>query len=204
MANDQKKIACIGWGSLVWAPRDLPLVDEWRNDGPSLPVEFARESGDAPGTRRITLVICPEAPRVTTYWATLDASTINVARDQLGVREYKDATAKWIAKNVGFWDERTDTSFGLEEKIIATWAMANGLAGAVWTNLPCGFRESRETMPQSEAVVAYLRALGPEDRLGAEEYVRNAPGQIDTPYRRAIEDALGWTSRISARREGGT
>lgn len=46
-------IACIGWGSLIWDRRNLDVDGVWRVDGPMLPVEFARQSGDG----RVTLVL---------------------------------------------------------------------------------------------------------------------------------------------------
>jgi len=27
-------IVCLGWGSLIWDHRDLPIGGGWRNDGP--------------------------------------------------------------------------------------------------------------------------------------------------------------------------
>lgn len=195
-ANDA--IACLGWGSLVWDPRDLPCLGNWHNDGPLLPIEFARASGgkkrDDPA-EKITLVICPNTPQIRTYWTLLNVVDIHTARKRLAVREYVGADAAWTEANIGFWDRATRKSYGLEAETIAAWAAAVGLAGVVWTNLTFGLKTSRGVMPSAEEVVAFLRALDPTKQPEAEGYIRQAPAQIDTAYRRLIERELGWSRR---------
>lgn len=193
--TDSRRIACIGWGSLVWDPRELPRLGEWRDDGPLLPVEFARESGDEPEKRRITLVICENAPRVPTCWSLLDVEDMAAARHALALREHGEPTPSWTRKNIGFCDLVAGTNAGREAETIAAWAANAGLAGVVWTDLPCGFRQSRRVMPDADAVIAYLRNLNGAALQGAEEYVRKAPAQVDTAYRRRIVEALGWSYR---------
>lgn len=188
LMDAQKKIACIGWGSLVWNPGMLPHLGGWHQDGPMLPVEFARESAD----RRITLVICKNVREVQTLWTLLDANDIDSARQQLGLREYDAAKPKWIEANIGFWEKSHGTSHGDGADAIATWAKARDLAGVVWTNLGCGFRASRGIVPSGAEVVAHLRGLDCEERANAEEYVRKTPRQVSTAYRDLIAAELGW------------
>jgi hypothetical protein len=186
-------IACIGWGSLVWDPRDLPRHGSWRNDGPFLPVEFARESG-AKGNQRgnkITLVICPESARVQTYWILLDAPDLSTARKHLATRE---GISKNWETDIGFVDCVSGYRNGLEADTITAWASAMGLAGVVWTNLPCKFN-GQHVMPSEADVIAFLRELDDINRAPAERYIREAPTQIDTPYRQLIEKKLGWLRR---------
>ncbi len=47
------KIAVLAWGSLVWDPRELHAAAPFAPNGPLLPIEFCRVSGDG----RLTLVI---------------------------------------------------------------------------------------------------------------------------------------------------
>ncbi|WP_028219516.1 hypothetical protein [Paraburkholderia oxyphila] len=183
-------IACLGWGSLVWDSRDLPSKGNWHNDGPLLPVEFARESGAKKNQRgdKITLVICPNSARVRTYWVLLDVPDLTVARKCLAARE---GIPKNWETDIGFADRVSGHAHGLEADTIAAWADANSLTGVVWTNLPSKF-DGQHLMPSEAEVVAFLRALDGTNRTAAERYVRNAPTQIDTPYRQAIEQNLGW------------
>jgi hypothetical protein len=78
-----QRIAVVGWGSLIWDPRQLPLVSPWHPDGPELPVEFARVSRDG----RLTLSLCEGAADVRTLWAVMSCGTLDEARQHLAGRE---------------------------------------------------------------------------------------------------------------------
>lgn len=172
-------VACLGWGSLIWDPGKLPVHGEWLEDGPMLPLEFARESKDG----RMTLVIVEQGAPVTTLWAELDVANIKEAVWALVERE----EAEWIG-SIGRWplDDRPHR-FSAE---IGAWAQGKGLDGVVWTDLKAGFRPDRAWVPTLEEVVSHLSSLTGEARKKAAHYLFNAPTQIATPYRPELQRLL--------------
>ena len=178
-------IACLGWGSLVWDPRELPVQGKWFEDGPLLRVEFARQSSDG----RLTLVLLPAGTEVRSLWASFSVSDIAEARKALGKRE-------------GLYDKNHETQIAIwsaadkrvsDPSSIGAWAQGLGLNGAVWTALPPRFRGEDGRVPTAEEAVQYLRDLPHEQRRNAERYIRMAPRQVDTLYRRRFELEFGWT-----------
>jgi hypothetical protein len=177
-------IVCLGWGSLIWSQKTLPVTGAWQPDGPDLQVELARESRDKP----ITLVICDGVPAVRTLWAVLDVETLEAAKQVLATREgVKLANIKY---SIGWWSP-TAASEHPGAAAIGQWAAGRDIRGVVWTALKPKMGEEYRT-PTQEEVVQHLSGLQGTERDVAEEYIRLAPRQIMTPYRTAIEDALGW------------
>lgn len=177
------KIACLGWGSLIWDPRTLPVRRPWFTDGPLLPIEFARHSGGD----RITLVIVRGVAPVRTLWALMSVSDLETAKRELAQRE---GTPK---RNIGYWSPASKS--GEDEVVDAMehWAVRQGLDAVIWTALGPKFGEEIGKIPSIDEVISFLRALPHERRQYAEQYIRMAPLQIDTEYRRQIERKLNWT-----------
>ena len=179
------RIACLGWGSLVWNPGGLPIQREWFKDGPLVPVEFLRKSENG----RITLVLHDSAVPVRALWAIMDSADVQVAREALRAREgvYNANFDRDIrAWSVG--DENAPTLIPEVDK----WARARGVDAVVWTALGPKFQRN-DDVPTAGQVIDHLRALQGRTREEAERYIRRAPAQIDTRYRREIESALNWT-----------
>lgn len=175
-------IACLGWGSLVWDPCKFVTRGGWLCDGPSVPVEFKRKSADG----CITLVIDSDAVRVQVLWSLMPCDDLEQAIDALRNRE--GLTSKSWRRHIGIWQPSTDepqTIPGLK-----SWAKDRGLDAVIWTALPA--KLDNLSSPSSIQVVQYLKALSGPERQRAERYVRCAPRQIDTQYRREIEAVLGW------------
>jgi hypothetical protein len=180
------KIACLAWGSLVWDPRQLPIRREWFEDGPFVPVEFARQSDDG----RITLVIDPKAKPVRVLWAHMHS--VNLADAQRALRDREGIRARnWLSR-IGSW--RTGDSPPRDIPELPQWAEARNLDAVVWTALQVRFKGDHRS-PSVQEVIEYLRGLTGDTLVRAREYVERAPRQIDTAYRRRIEAALGWACR---------
>ncbi len=180
------RIAVLGWGSLVWDPRELPIQRESFKDGPLVHVEFARQSKD----NRITLVLDAKALPVRSLWAIMNCTELEDARGALQKRE------DCKSKDIHDWpngDPTRDLIYDLE-----TWAASCGVEAVIWTGLPPKFKDKMRRTPTIEQVLEHLNSLPCAERDCAERYIRNTPRQIDTPYRRKIETNLGWTHNDDA------
>lgn len=178
-------IACLGWGSLVWDSRELRIQCPWLGDGPSIHVEFARQSQDG----RITLVLTPTDKPVQSLWTVMDETVLALAKADLRKRE--GISENNTNKHIGTWSVG-DASPSLIPDL-AEWATARGVDHVVWTNLPPKF-ENNEEIPSETQVLSYLSQLSDAKRATAENYIRMAPKQICTAYRRGIEVTLQWTA----------
>lgn len=179
------KIACLAWGSLVWEPKDLLIRQPWFNDGPLLPIEFCRQSLDG----RITLVITPEKPPVRTLWALSSVKLLNEAIESLRSRENIPTKNKDI--HVGRWANGTTPKNDIEKEI-SDWAKEKRLDAVVWTALPPKFNGTNNVIPSIDDLITYFKSLAFEKRRNTEMYIRKAPIQIDTDYRRYFQTEFGW------------
>lgn len=205
------RIACLGWGSLVWDPRSLPLERDkprWFTDGPELPVEFARQSSDG----RITLVIVPPnasepVQAIQVLWAFMTCATVDEAHEALARREWGTGpvpphwTGKnwinWKTANIAKWTKAAGGNSAYSPKI-GVWANVKGLDALVWTVLPPQFAGVRR-VPTCAEVLGYLQ--GPSAPAIAKDYICKTPPQIRTDYRTAIENVLHWTCDRSATKD---
>ena len=180
-------IACLGWGSLIWSPQELPIQRSWFEDGPLVRVEFVRRSMNG----RITLVLHKDTKPVRSLWALMTVDNLVDAKEKLVAREgcQKSAVKSW-----------SQDCSNPEQRCILdldAWAKSRSIDHVIWTALlPKFFDKNLQELtrdPTSDQVIQYLKRLRGCERDHAEEYVRRAPRQIDTQYRRDIEATLGWS-----------
>ena len=184
------KSAVLAWGSLVWDPRDLQTTAEFAPNGPLLPIEFCRVSGDG----RLTLAIDETFGAVCkTYSAPSAIEDLDSAIENLRLREGMPN-----ARGIGF----VEAASGKQSEIamqshpeavatIAAWATAMGYDAAIWTALAGNFDEpGKGGEPFSvTAAIRYLETLKGEDAAKfarALAYIRNAPPEVETPVREEV------------------
>lgn len=177
-------IACVGWGSLIWRPETLKIQKKWFEDGPILPIEFSRISDDD----RVTLIIDKEGTPVSTLWALMTTNDLSIAIASLKERE--KVTNDNTIKSVLITDRDADEI----KSVIIKWLITKHLDAAIWTGLSFS-KKTNFKRPTIDFILNHLKnKLDYNQRKVAEEYIRKAPKQIDTEYRRKIEFAFGWTS----------
>ena len=180
------KIAVLGWGSLIWEPRNLPLKSDWMQGGPELPLEFSRISKDG----RLTLVIDMEnGERVPSRYAISERKDLGDAIADLRDREGT------IRKHIGLLEIFSNTCSRKEFPEHANvfdemeeWCKANSFDAVIWTALPSQFKlETGESFTVDNAI-KYLRSLPTTVRANALKYIKNAPTEVHTPVRKKTED----------------
>lgn len=177
------RIACLAWGSLVWKWEPLQLASSWSEDGPALPIEFARE-GDG---GELATALCTGVSDVQCLWALLAEPDLRTACEQLRVREQIPAK-----RRDGIGCIPTLDASSVYDARIARWAEARDIDGVVWTALPPRSKGVEGRMPTVDEAVTYLQGLQGEVLAHAEDYVRRVPRSIATGYRTVIERRLGW------------
>lgn len=173
------KIAILGWGSLIWQPKDLEFNIEfgWKQDGPILPIEFARISKDG----RLTLVITESGTKVPVLYALSKFQSLDEAILDLAIREGSGR------KSIGYYDKSSDVfspaTFGFKTNILE-WINQMNFDAVIWTDL--------SEKLESRNPVEYLKTLTGHKYTLAEEYIRRTPVQIKTDLRSKIEKELNW------------
>ncbi len=193
------RYAILGWGSLIWDLDNLtPHVrGGWAmGSGPALPIEFTRVSPK----RKRALVLCLDAAHGVGCATNVIASVrdgIGAAVTDLARRER--APEKFIGAVCLASGQATGTGPEVVEGV-RRWCLAEGWAGAVWTDLPSNFADQLGEAFSVPRAINYLRTLTGDGLDEAVRYIENAPAATDTPLRRALLAETWW--RGEARRLG--
>lgn len=179
------RIAILGWGSLLWeGGQEFDNWHEpWQLDGPILKIEFSRVSGRRQGA--LTLVIDPEHGTPTTVaWCLSKREKLDDTICDLRSRE------ETTIENIGriCIDKQTVVPIATDkEDPQVVWARVRKLDGVVWTALKGNFEETAKKPFSVDAVVAYVKTLGPAGKVKAAEHVWRAPEFVHTPVRSALQ-----------------
>jgi hypothetical protein len=180
------RIACLGWGSLIWRPENLHFNGTWYNDGPFLPIEYVRKSNNG----SLTLVITDTAKPIQTLWTLMITENLETAITSLSNREgISEAKKNYLIGSIA----STDATMDRIKLIIKTWAERLKLDAVIWTNLPPKSPYGLGRVLTEDEAISYLRTLDSKTKSIAEEYVRRTPRQIITDFRISIEREFGWT-----------
>ncbi len=183
--DTKNRIAVLGWGSLIWEPRDdyKKLIGNWDDNGPVLPIEFSRISISRNGA--LTLVIDTDngCPVRTKYTLSKRKNPEDAACD-LRTREGT------IIKHIGLIDLENNfirSHWAAVTDKIKLWATEKKLRAVVWTDLPSNFTEKTGKIFTPENAIDYLKSLHDDGKKSAKEYIKNAPAEVKTHFRSMVE-----------------
>lgn len=182
------RIAIIGWGSLVWDPRELAIETRWR-PGPQLPVEFARVAKNG----RATLALAGDVYS-SAFWALSSHETFEAACENLRQREGSNSRDIHFTENgqlqTGDDKPKHEDSMDVASTVHGWTRDTPGIDGAVWTGLPQNHFDPDLDLPIQ--VVNNLQSLEGPTSETARAYVQHAPATVQTPVRNAVQAQLGW------------
>ena len=197
MCNSQampdKRIAILGWGSLIWEKR--PEFDRWRKPGtwyqagPVLSLEFSRVSESRDGA--LTLVIDERGSPVRVAWCYSTRLRIEDAVCDLRCREGTNLA------NISCFQPDLDKDETSYPESIVDWARLKKLDAVVWTALGSNFGdEDKGGEPFSvQAALDYVKELPVVGKAKAAEYVWRAPEFVQTELRTKLQ-AEPWFNQI--------
>ncbi|MXU64933.1 hypothetical protein [Oceanomicrobium pacificus] len=184
-------VAILAWGSLVWDIDNLAphVTGDWQmGAGPVLPMEFSRISPK----RLMGLVLCLDPADGTpcvTHAIRSRRAAVAQAQADLAARERAPLS------RIGWVDRAGGQSRvpGIVD-LIGAWCTDAGWSGAVWTDLEPNFEAQTGRSFTYVEAETYLRGLEGASREEAERYIRNAPAQTDTGFRRHLAARDWWAA----------
>lgn len=182
------RIVFLGWGSLIWYSRELPIISEWLQGGPFLPIEFSRVSSQG----RLTLVV-DQVNGVGTPTRYAISSSGHLAQAVSDLKKRENTSTQYI----GYVDVTTNTYSSTHyvnqvtiHNSIADWAMTNNFDAVVWTALPSNFKDKTGDDYSVEAALSYINGLVGDEYTNATEYIVRAPEDVLTPFRKRFNDYM--------------
>jgi len=191
--DTKNRIAVLGWGSLIWEPRDdyKKLIGSWEDDGPILSIEFSRISSSRNGA--LTLVIDPDnRSQVQTKYTLSKRTNLEDAACDLRTREGT------VIRHIGLIDLETNFVRGHWTAVIdkiKLWAIEKKFRSVIWTDLPSNYTEKTGKIFTPENAIEYLKSLPVDGQRSAKEYIKNAPNEVQTPFR-IIAEKDKWFTEI--------
>jgi hypothetical protein len=179
------RISILAWGSIIWNRQSLAVAADFEPTGPCLPLEFCRVSLDG----RLTLVIEDTFGTPCVTYSVISAfDDLDAAIGNLRVREGMPNR-----KGVGFiapcCHRKSATAMERHPqavKTIAAWVNKCGFDAAIWTALGSNFEEKTSDLFSVKAAIRYLEGRNEKTLEAALRYIRQAPSEIRTPVREAV------------------
>ena len=175
-------------------PRELLINKEtpWNDDGPSLPIEYARISRG----NRLTLVLYDKAEPISTLWSIMLTNKLDVAKENLRIREGMNST-----RQIGFVDlvrdQHSDFSDTKDIAAVTEWARSKSIDAVIWTGLKSNFESKlyeiyggQRRPVNIENINWFLNKLSSKEFNNVKDYILSTPKSTITGLRMSIESVI--------------